>query len=144
MNAIIWSMSSANDSLENMIAYIRSYAYEYFESTGIHCNIHLPEQIPYAVVNGTIRRNVFLVVKEALHNILKHAEATHVDITLTAKGKLLTLTIRDNGKGIDFDNLRQFGNGLKNMHKRMEDVGIEFKIENNKGTLITLTRTIQG
>ncbi len=144
MNAIIWSMSSANDSLENMIAYIRSYSYEYFENTGIHCSIHLPEQIPYAEVNGTIRRNVFLVVKEALNNILKHAGATEVDITLTAKGKLLTLTIQDNGKGIDFDNLRQFGNGLKNMQKRMEDVGIGYKIENNNGTLITLTREIKG
>lgn len=144
MNAIIWSMSSANDSLENMIAYIRSYAYEYFDNTGIQCTIQLPEQIPHALVNGTIRRNLFLVVKEALNNILKHAGATEVGITLTAKDKLLVLTIQDNGKGIDFNNLRQFSNGLKNMQKRMDDVDILFKIENNHGTLITLIREIKS
>ncbi|MBP6430924.1 MAG: hypothetical protein KA319_04080 [Ferruginibacter sp.] len=143
MNAIIWSMSSSNDSLENMIAYIRSYTLEYFEDTDIKCSINLPAEIPYAIVNGYIRRNVFLVVKEALNNILKHSDATTVTITLNVLGKQLELLIHDNGKGIDFENLRQFSNGLKNMKKRMDDVEIDFKIENNNGTLITLTREIR-
>lgn len=143
MNAIIWSMSSSNDSLENMIAYIRSYTLEYFEDTDIKCSINLPAEIPYAIVNGFIRRNVFLVVKEALNNILKHSGATIVTISLNAQGKLLQLLIHDNGKGIDFEHLRQFSNGLKNMKKRMDDVEIDFKIESNNGTLITLTREIR-
>jgi signal transduction histidine kinase len=143
MNAIIWSMSSSNDSLENMIAYIRSYTLEYFEDTDIKCNINLPAKIPYAIVNGYIRRNVFLVVKEALNNILKHSGATVVSITLNVYEKTLQLLIHDNGKGIDFENLRQFSNGLKNMKKRMDDVEIDFKIETNNGTLITLTREIR-
>ncbi len=144
MNAIIWSMSSANDSLENMIAYIRSYALEYFENTGIDCKIILPEKIPFAEVNGTIRRNVFLVVKEALNNVLKHSGATKVDITLTIEGKVLKLIIQDNGRGIDMENLRRFSNGLNNMKKRMEDVGIDFSIENHQGTRITLSREIKN
>ncbi|MBL0144852.1 MAG: hypothetical protein IPP48_02950 [Chitinophagaceae bacterium] len=143
MNAIIWSMASSNDTLENMIAYLRSYAIEYFENTGVKCIINLPEQIPHAIVNGFIRRNVFLVVKEALNNVLKHANATEVKLTLTAESKTLQLFIHDNGKGIDFSNLRQFSNGLKNMKKRMDDVEIDFKIENDNGTLITLTRDIK-
>ncbi len=144
MNAIIWSMSSANDSLENMIAYIRSYALEYFENTGIDCKIILPEKIPFAEVNGTIRRNVFLVVKEALNNVLKHSGATKVAITLTIEGKVLKLIIQDNGRGIDMENLRRFSNGLNNMKKRMEDVGIDFSIENHQGTRITLSREIRN
>ena len=55
----------------------------------------------------------------------------------------LKLFIHDNGKGIDFEKLRQFGNGLKNMKKRMEDIGIQFSIENNNGTLVTLYRVIE-
>ncbi len=144
MNAIIWSMSSSNDSLSNMIAYIRSYALEYFEDTGIICKINLPEKLPNVEVNGAIRRNVFLVVKEALNNILKHSKATEVNINLIRVDDGLTLYIHDNGVGIDFDNIRQFGNGLKNMKKRMKDFDIEFDIENSKGTLITIHRKIKA
>ena len=142
MNAIIWSMSSSNDTLGNLTAYIRSYALEYFENTGITCRISIPENLPNIEVIGEIRRNVFLVVKEALNNILKHAKATEVIITLMRVPDGLTLLIKDNGIGINFKELRQFGNGLKNMQKRMEDVNIEFGIKNNNGTLITLYRKI--
>ena len=143
MNAIIWSMSSSNDSLGNMVAYIRSYALEYFENTGIECYIRIPENLPNIEVIGEIRRNVFLVVKEALNNILKHAKATEVYITLERTADGLALYIQDNGVGIDMDGLRQFGNGLKNMKKRMQDVDIEFSIENkNGGTLVILKRKV--
>ena len=142
MNAIIWSMSSSNDTLGNMIAYIRSYALEYFEDTGITCSIDIPSKLPNIQVIGEIRRNVFLVVKEALNNILKHAKATEVKITLVRVEDGLTLYIQDNGTGINMDKLRQFGNGLKNMQKRMRDINVDFTIETNNGTLITMHRKI--
>lgn len=142
MNAIIWSMSNSNDSLSNMIAYIRSYALEYFEDTGVHCKINIPDNLPNIQVVGTIRRNVFLVVKEALNNILKHSKATEVSITLVKIDDSLTLYIHDNGAGIDMEKIRQFGNGLKNMKKRMTDIGGDFNIENKNGTLITLHRKV--
>jgi signal transduction histidine kinase len=150
MNAIIWSMSNSNDSLSNMIAYIRSYALEYFEDTGVTCKIDIPENLPNIQVIGTIRRNVFLVVKEALNNILKHSKATEVSITLVRVDDSLTLYIQDNGAGIDMEKLRQFGNGLKNMKKRMTDIGGDFNIENlsdtqtgKSGTLITMHRKVE-
>ena len=142
MNAIIWSMSSSNDSLGNMIAYIRSYALEYFEDTGINCKIDIPEKLPNIEVVGEIRRNVFLVVKEALNNILKHAKATEVSITLVRVEDGLTLYIQDNGTGINMEKIRQFGNGLKNMRKRMADIQVDFSIENKDGTLITMHRKV--
>jgi len=135
-------MSSSNDSLGNMIAYIRSYALEYFEDTGVNCRIDIPDNLPNIEVIGEIRRNVFLVVKEALNNILKHSKATEVQITLAREADELCLYIQDNGIGIDMDTLRQFGNGLKNMKKRMADVDIEFSIENKEGTLVTLRRKV--
>ena len=136
-------MCSSNDSLSNLIAYIRSYALEYFEDTGVNCKITIPEKLPNIEVIGEIRRNVFMVVKEALNNILKHAKATEVSIILTRVEDGLTLYIQDNGTGINMDNIRQFGNGLKNMKKRMQDIEVEFYIENKNGTLITLHRKIK-
>lgn len=142
MNAIIWSMSSSNDNLGNTIAYIRSYALEYFDNTGITCRINLPEDLPDLEVPGTIRRNLFLVVKEAFNNIVKHSGATEVNIKLEKEDDELRLFINDNGRGIEFEKLRQFGNGLRNMKKRMDDVQIGFSIENKNGTLVTLRRKI--
>jgi signal transduction histidine kinase len=140
MNAIIWSMSSHNDTLGNMVAYIRSYCIDYFENTNIQPIITIPENIPALFVNGSIRRNVFLVVKEALQNIIKHAKATQVKIILSQETDGLSLVIHDNGRGIDLDNIRQFSNGLKNMKKRMQDVEIDFAIANDNGTKIRLFR----
>ncbi len=140
MNAIIWSMSSHNDTLGNMVSYIRSYTIDYLENTGIKPLIIIPENLPEMVVNGIIRRNVFLVIKEALHNVIKHAAASEVKIILQKEKEGISLSIHDNGKGIDFKNIRQFSNGLSNMKKRMKDVKIEFSIENNNGTLVKLYR----
>ena len=138
MNAIIWTMSSNNNSLADMVAYIRSYAQEYFENTGIACNIEIPDDLPEFVISSHARRNVFLVIKEALHNILKHANATTVSIKLTKESGRLSLYIQDNGNGIDFNNIRRFGNGINNMKRRMDEMNILFSIKNNNGTQVTL------
>ena len=143
MNTIIWTMNSSNDSFGNMVAYIRSYALEYFENTGVNCIVHVDTDLPDFPVNGEIRRNVFLVIKEALNNILKHAKATEVSLALKKDKTGISLFIQDNGIGIDFDNLRMFGSGLKNMKERMTKSSIEFSIENKNGTLVTLHRGIE-
>lgn len=138
MNAIIWTMNSSNDTFKNMVAYIRTYAIEYFENTGIDIRFNITHIIPDLVVQGETRRNIFLVVKEALNNILKHANATEVILELKRERDGISFLIQDNGSGIDFANLRQFGIGLKNMKQRMKKSNIEFSIENKNGTLITL------
>ena len=144
MNTIIWTMSSSNDSLHNMIAYLRNYALEYFEDTGINCLITVEENIPDIIVIGERRRNVFLVIKEILNNIIKHAQATEVKITLKIENGYLALEIHDNGIGINLDNLRKFGNGLINIKKRMEEMQIEFTIANKHGTIVTLKDKVEN
>jgi signal transduction histidine kinase len=139
MNAIIWSMTSSNDTFSNMVAYIRSYAISYCEDNKLNCKMILPDVLPDIVVSGEIRRNIFLVVKEALHNIVKHSGADQITLELSETNKILKLTIHDNGKGIELTKIKEFGNGLRNMKKRMQDLGITFLIENKGGTLITMT-----
>jgi signal transduction histidine kinase len=143
MNAIIWSMTTEHDKLENVVAYIRSYAQEFLDETGIICTVILPEKIPTLQVAGEMRRNVFLVVKEALNNVVKHAEATEVIIRLTVVNNGLKLEIRDNGKGIQPGKARQLGNGLHNMKRRMQNLGIDFQLESDgNGTAISLYRRV--
>ena len=141
MNSIIWSMSSKNDDMENLVAYIRSYCVEYLENTGICPSFNIPDNIEPLPVSGTVRKNIFLVVKEALQNIVKHAKATEVQFTLRIEPTEISLFIQDNGIGIDFDNLRPSSNGLTNMRKRMQNANIDFSIENsNGGTLLSLIK----
>jgi signal transduction histidine kinase len=137
MNAIIWSMNIGNDTVDNLISYIRSYALEYFDNTPVQCKVNTPDNIPEKELTGDKRRNVFLCIKETLNNVLKHSGASQVTVDI-ATNHQLRIRITDNGKGIDLQNIRQFGNGLKNIGRRMESIGGLFRIENNNGTVTTL------
>ena len=133
MNAIIWSMNSSNDTLDSLISYIRAYAIEFFDSTPINCKVTMPERIPDKDLSGDKRRNVFLCVKETLNNTLKHSKASNVNIDITTNGAL-KINITDNGTGIEPEKVRRFGNGLKNIERRMKSIGGSYHIINNNGT----------
>lgn len=133
MNAIIWSMNSGNDSVDNLVSYIRAYALEYLEGTHIDCKVNTPDYISNLELSGDKRRNIFLCVKETLNNSLKHSGATKMKIDVEVNSKL-KIRISDNGKGFSTDHIRQFGSGLKNIARRMESIGGTFSINGDHGT----------
>jgi signal transduction histidine kinase len=137
MNTIIWTMKSSNDTLESLIAYIRAHAIEYFDSTPIECKVQLPAVIPQAEVSGEKRRNIFLSIKEALNNAMKHSQASQIQIVISTSDKWLMIKVCDNGVGIDAGKLRRFGNGLSNMRRRMESIDGSFKIESDLNCVLT-------
>ena len=137
MNAIIWSMNSSNDTLDSLISYIRAYSIEYFDATPIECKVMMPETIPFKEISGDKRRNIFLCVKETLNNTLKHSMATKVTINIETSMKR-NIHITDNGVGIDPEKIRRFGNGLKNIERRMKAIGGSCAISNNNGTTTKL------
>jgi signal transduction histidine kinase/ligand-binding sensor domain-containing protein len=137
MNEIIWSMNEKNNSLEDLVFFLRSYAMEYCENNNLACTISLPEEVPGFVVSGVTRRNVFLTVKESLHNIVKHARAENINLTIEVSEDLV-ITVKDNGKGMKENWKTSGGNGLKNMHKRMESVGGSLHILNEQGIRTTI------
>lgn len=131
MNTIIWTMKSSNDTLESLVAYIRAHATEYFDSTPISCTVQVPPLIPQVDVSGEKRRNIFLSVKEALNNAMKHSQASKICIEIITRDNKLVIKVSDNGVGINEEQLRRFGNGLSNMRRRMESIDGNFHIENN-------------
>ena len=138
MNAFIWTMLSSNDSAESLVTYIRAYAVEFFESTPINCHVNMPAFIPAAEINGEKRRNMFLSVKEALNNALKHSQAYNININISIN-KNLTIEICDDGIGINMEELRKSGNGINNIRKRIESIGGDFIIQNHNGTTMVFT-----
>jgi signal transduction histidine kinase/sugar lactone lactonase YvrE len=139
MNEIVWALNQRYDSLGDLVSFCRSYASEYLQDKNIRFSFAAGEQ-GEEKIQGEVRRNIFLVIKEALRNIVKHAGATEVSISFarnTEKNKL-TVIITDNGKGIDIKNIRPFANGLENMKKRMADINGDFSIKNENGTEISI------
>lgn len=133
MSEIVWALNFRNDTLPSLAAYIRRYASGYFEDTDVRCIFNIPDELPQAPLAGEVRRNVFLVVKESLHNILKHAEATRVEIAFAITGSQLEIRISDNGKGFSPSNISAAGNGLANMARRMETENGTYSIESAPG-----------
>lgn len=119
MSEIIWAMNAGFDTVDNLVAYCRRYAREYLDDHEIAFRFTAEGDMDAHSISGEERRNIFLVVKEALHNTVKHAEATKVTMAFNVKEDQLKLTISDNGKGLDSEE-SQFGNGLDNMRKRIE------------------------
>jgi signal transduction histidine kinase len=139
MNEIIWSINSKNDFLSNLVAYIRRFVVSYFENVdSMDVKTKIPPDIPNLQVSGDFRRSVFLVVKESLHNILKHARATRVLLEIDFSENRLFIKIQDNGVGVDQDLIRPFSNGLKNMRERVENLGGNFSLFRNNGTLVQM------
>jgi signal transduction histidine kinase len=140
MNQIIWALNPKNDNLEGLVTYIRRFAFEYLEPTPLECVFELPAEIPDLALSVEVRRNVYLVVREALHNVVKHSGAKKVQISLLMKEHGFRILIKDNGHGFDPDKLEFPGNGLVNMKKRMNDIGGEIVIRSivGEGTEIEL------
>ena len=101
MSQIIWALNPKNDTLEGLIAYIRRFAFEYLEPTSVQCLFDLPESLPSIALSVEVRRNIYLSIREALHNVVKHSGAQEVKISLQKNEQTFTITVRDNGNGFD-------------------------------------------
>ena len=143
MGEIVWALNEKNDSLSDLLSYTRAYTVEYLSQNNIQCTIAYPDSIHSFFVSGEFRRNVFLTVKEALHNVVKHANATEVIFTVGI-GQQLSIRIQDNGTGFDKKNIRSFSNGLANMESRVKEIGGHFEIMQNKGVLINMLIPLKG
>ncbi len=143
LNEIIWSINSKNDTLPNLMAYIRSHMVDYLEPYDVKLSIDIPPYIPAIELSGEKRRNIFMVIKECFTNIIKHANATAVDFSVQIKDKIV-FTIKDNGKGFNSNDILPFKNGIRNMKERIEHVGGQMDISGINGTTIIIKIPING
>ncbi len=122
MSEIIWSLNPQNDTLDNLLAYIREQAHPYFESLEVKFVIDFPEQIPHIKLSNEQRRNLYLVTREALNNALKHSGSKQIELRVYFRKNICTFTVADAGKGLPHTPARLSNNGLHNMKKRMKDI----------------------
>jgi signal transduction histidine kinase len=141
LDEIVWAVNPANDTLDGLVNYAGKYAQEYLALDGLRCRAELPAQLPAIPIPPEVRHNVFLAFKEAVHNVVKHAQATEARIRLRLESEKFILEIEDNGRGTGNQTAPQNRNGLRNMKKRMDDIHGEFWIGKapEKGTIVRLT-----
>ncbi len=140
MKDILWAMDTKNNSLNNLLIRVKEYVKTNLPPHQINYRCESKKLEKDIELQSAKRRNIYLIVKESLHNIIKHADATMVKIKMEVKGKNLNIVIQDNGKGMDVDNIKSAGKGLKSMKKRTRDAGgkIIFESEHGKGTTIRI------
>jgi signal transduction histidine kinase len=141
VDEIIWAISPRNDHVQYLFDYIVEFAVEFLHTAGIRPHVDLPERIPDQTVTPEARHNLFLVVKEALNNVVRHAQATEVRFGLTATDQGLGITIEDNGRGFERSPTSATADGLRNMQQRMVEIRGQFHVESapGKGTKVCLT-----
>ena len=135
---IIWALNPINNTTLSLVGYIREYASDYLEAHRVSLSFKAPELPVDRLVRHEVRTHLFMVLKECLHNVIKHAAATKVSIQITLESDLFSCTIQDNGKGFELNQKRAFGNGLRNIRQRMEEIGgtLSFKSRPQEGTTV--------
>jgi signal transduction histidine kinase len=133
LDEIVWAVNPRNDTLPHLINYLGQFALEFLNAAAIRCRVDLPENPPNRPVSPEMRHNLFLMVKEALNNIVRHARATEVWFRLRVRDDAMEVSIEDNGAGLNGAAAHSDGNGLGNMRHRVEEIGGRFNIESESG-----------
>ena len=140
LDETVWLMNPKKDTLVHLISYTARYAEQFFQATPMACRLEICRHPPVCSVPGNIRRDIFLLVKEALNNVLKHSEAREVWLKIAVRGSVMRIVVQDNGKGFELNQTDPQRHGLENMRRRAEGAGIKLvaRSQTGVGTRITL------
>lgn len=117
-----------------MVTYYSFFADRFLKLAGIACRLRVPENFPEYPVNSQIRHGVFLAFKEALNNVVRHAQATEVELKIQTQGDDLMISIRDNGRGMAPGVAAAPGtDGLSGMRERLQQFRGSCRITSNPG-----------
>ncbi|MBX3257770.1 MAG: hypothetical protein KF862_26815 [Chitinophagaceae bacterium] len=144
INEIVWCLNNNNDELCGVIAYIRQFAGCYLDEAGIELSCKEPRHIPNIKITGDSRRQILLLIKEALHNIVKHSRASKVNINISAINDLV-ICVADNGTGMEYpagNTCR--GNGLRNMQQRIGLLQGTMQIQKQGGTTLVFSMPLSA
>ena len=134
LDEIVWAVNPRNDTLAHLIDYTNQFAFGYLRMVDIRVRLDFPEHIPQRELSADLRHNIFLTVKEALHNIVKHAAATEVRLGASVTQQALEIVVEDNGCGFSVAPDNALADGLRNMRQRMADIGGECRVESRPGS----------
>ena len=146
LEEIVWAVRPGSDTLQSLADYITHFANELFDGNATRCRLDLPHDLPALALPPDLRHNIFLIVKEALTNALKHADAREVQVQVKISGHTLEILVQDDGRGFDPASLAEDRrNGVGNMRRRAEAIGgkLAWQSAPNQGTTVTFSVNLQ-
>ena len=140
LDVIVWAVDPEANSLQSLADYLNGYVNDYLSSFGISCRFRIPVTFPAVILEGKLRHDVFLAVKETLNNIVKHAKATEVEFRMSVTDDIIHINVNDNGQGFDTSTVER-GHGIENLSTRLASLGGNCTVtsEPGKGTSIKMS-----
>jgi signal transduction histidine kinase len=120
MGDIVWAINTSGYEQKSLSSQLKDFYFELMEGQNLHCRYHIDEVLEGQITDINARKNLLLIAKEAINNILKHARSSSIDISLSRKNDQLLFEIQDNGIGMKDIEATKSGNGLRNMRFRAE------------------------
>ena len=144
MSDIVWTINPENDSFEKIIVRMRSFAYQLFKARDVEYTFEAADDLDSIPLAMRVRKNFYLVFKEAITNIVKYSQASRVKISLISENNHVLLRVQDNGKGIPV-NAETHGNGLMNMKRRADEINGRLVInsDHRNGTSIEFSLKVK-
>jgi signal transduction histidine kinase/ligand-binding sensor domain-containing protein len=140
LDETVWMINPQKDTLVHVIGYVARYAEQFFQATPITCLQDICRQPPGCMMPGKLRRDILMLVKEALNNVLKHSQASEVRLRISVLGGVMQIAMRDNGRGFAAGVPAAQRHGMDSMLRRAENAGIRVTVRSQpgRGTLVAL------
>ena len=141
LDTTVWAASPKNDSLRSLCGYLCQFSLDYFNHSPVRCRVHAAENIPAISLSPETRHHLFMIARELMNNVLKHARASEAELTLQVDGNLFILGLSDNGCGFPSETAVTPGrSGLRNLRLRAEEIGGSLEVHSSpQGTVVTLS-----
>ena len=128
---IVWSIDPHHDSLAGLTERVRAHAERMLKWSKVEHTIECVHEGPDRTLEPAVKRDIYLIFREALNNAIKYAKAERIDARFRTSGTALEFEVNDNGVGISADQVR--GHGLENMRHRAERCGARLTVESGEG-----------
>jgi signal transduction histidine kinase/ligand-binding sensor domain-containing protein len=139
LDEIVWAVNPHNDTLQDLLDYGAQYAADFLSAAGIRCRVDFPMTPLNQNLPADVRHALLMVLKEALHNVVKHAQATEVWLRVELEQNVLRWHIDDNGQGFESAPDNALADGLRNMRERLAEFGGTCQVETSPGAGVKIT-----
>ena len=136
MNDIVWAINPMNDALDKLLERMQAFLQEMCEQAGMDAQFSVSGNVAASALSLAQRNQLYLVFKECVNNAVKYSKGSRISVSLERKGAMLTMTVKDNGKGFDPaspNSALSGGNGLMNMKSRAKEMNGQVLISSGPG-----------